>query len=412
VTPGADLSPDLPEELALARLRQVHADSADSVKRTPILTAGSFSARLGAPVALKAENLQRTGSFKLRGALAKVRASGAVAGVVAGSAGNHAQSLAYAARRFGLPCEVFMPVDASVGKMAAVRAFGAEVHAEGESVDECVELAKARAAEAGLLFVHPFDDLDVIAGQAGVGIEILEDLPEAGTLVVPIGGGGLISGVAAAARQLRSDLRIVGVQAERCASFPEAVAGSREVTAPSVTTIADGIAVKRPGEVTLPLVEALVDQVVTVSESAIAEAMAILLERSKLVVEGAGAASLAAAISAQVELDPERPNVLVLSGGNVDIGLLAKIAARQDTLQGRRLRLSTKVSDRPGGMASLLATVAAAQANLITVEHVRESPDLDVRETGVQLTLETRGQDHADEVRAELRRAGYDAVDA
>jgi threonine dehydratase len=406
VTPA----PDLPGELALERLRRAHELSAEAVVRTPVLTAGSVSARLGGgPVALKAENLQRTGSFKLRGALNKLRSHPEVAGVVAGSAGNHAQSLAYAARIFGVRCEVFMPVDASVGKMTAVRAFGAEVHAEGESVDESVELARARAVEAGLLFVHPFDDLDVIAGQAGVGLELLEDRPELGTVVVPIGGGGLICGVAAAIRQVRPAVRIVGVEAERCSPFARSVAAGAPVSVESAATIADGIAVKRPGEVTLPLVERLVDEIVTVSESAIAEAMTLLLERSKLVVEGAGAASLAAVVSERVELDPERDNVVVLSGGNVDIGLLATITARQETLQGRRLRLFTKVSDRPGGLADLLTTVAAAKANLIAVEHVRESPQLDVRETGVELTLETRGQAHAEEVRAALARAGYEA---
>jgi threonine dehydratase len=404
--------PDLPGELELERLRREHELSAEAVVRTPILTAGSLSARLGGPVALKAENLQRTGSFKLRGALNKLRSSGDVAGVVAGSAGNHAQSLAYAARTFGLPCEVFMPVDASVGKTAAVRAFGAEVHAEGDSVDECVELARARAGEGGLLFVHPFDDLDVIAGQAGVGLEILEDRPEPGTVVVPIGGGGLISGVAAAIRQARPQTRIVGVQADRCSPFLDSVAKGAAIRAESGATIADGIAIKRPGAVTLPLVEALVDEIVTVSESAIATAMALLLERSKLVVEGAGAASLAAVISAQVELDPERDNVVVLSGGNVDIGLLATIAARAETQQGRRLRILTKVSDRPGGLAQLLATVAEAKANLITVEHVRESARLDVRETGVELTLETRGKGHADEVCDALAASGYEITDA
>jgi threonine dehydratase len=402
---------DLPEELDRDRLHEAYGRSAEAVVRTPVLTAGSLSARFGGPVVLKAENLQRTGSFKLRGALNKLRSCSGVSGVVAGSAGNHAQSLAYAARTLSLPCEVFMPVDASVGKMTAVRAFGAVVHAEGESVDECVELARARAAEGGLLFVHPFDDLDVIAGQAGVGLEILEDRPDLGTVVVPIGGGGLISGVAAAVRQVQPRARIVGVQAERCSPFPESVASGVAMRAESVATIADGIAIKRPGEVTLPLVETLVDEIVTVSESAIAEAMALLLERSKLVVEGAGAASLAAVLSAQVQLDPDRANVVVLSGGNVDIGLLATIAARQETQQGRRLRLFTKVSDRPGGLASLLAAVAEAKANLITVEHVRESAQLDVRETGVELTLETRGQDHAEEVRAALAAAGYDLTE-
>lgn len=404
---GAGLPPELDFEI----LEAAHRSSAAIVSRTPVLTAGSLSARFGGRLVLKAENLQRTGSFKLRGALNKLRAVGDVKGVVAGSAGNHAQSLAYAARASGVPCEVFMPVDASIGKLNAVRAFGAEVQQRGDSVDECVELARARAAEAGLVFVHPFDDLDVVAGQAGLGIELIEDVPEGGTAIVPIGGGGLISGVAAALRQRRPEVRIVGVQAERCAPFPESVQSGAAVSASSVATIADGIAIKRPGEVTLPLVSALVDELVTVSESAIAEAMALLLERAKLVVEGAGAASLAAVMSGQVELDPERPTVAVLSGGNVDVGLLATIAARQETQQGRRLRIFTRVSDRPGGLAGLLTTVAAAKANLLNVEHVREGTDLDVRETGVTLTLETRGPDHATAVRDALREAGYEALD-
>jgi threonine dehydratase len=401
-------TPDLPEELSLDRLRRAHELSAEAVVRTPVLTAGSLSRRLGGSLALKAENLQRTGSFKLRGALNKLRESPGAPGVVGGSAGNHAQSLAYAARTFGVPCEVYMPADASVGKMAAVRAFGAEVHAVGESVDESVELARARAAEAGVLFVHPFDDLDVIAGQAGVGLELLEDRPELGTVVVPIGGGGLICGVAAAIRQVRPGIRIVGVEAERCAPYFASVEAGVPVGVESVATIADGIAVKQPGEVTLPLIERLVDEIVTVSESAIAEAMALLLERSKLVVEGAGAASLAAVTSGRVELDPDADNVVVLSGGNADIGLLAKIAARQETLEGRRLRLFTKVTDRPGGLARLLTTVAATKANLVTVEHIRESPQLDVQETAVELTLETRGRDHADRVLRALADAGYE----
>lgn len=399
---------ELPKELSPARLRQAHACSAEFAVRTPVFTARSLSAGLGGPVALKAESLQRTGSFKLRGALNKLRANRDAAGVVAGSAGNHAQSLAYAARTFGLPCEVFMPVDASIGKMSAVRAFGAEVHAEGESVDDCVEMARARATEAGLLFVHPFDDVEVIAGQAGVGIEIVEDVPELASVVVPIGGGGLIAGVAAAIRQARPEVRIVGVQAERCSPFRASIDCGEVVHAESVATIADGIAIKRPGEITLPLVEKLVDQVVTVTERAIAEAMALLLERSKLVVEGAGAAALAGVLSSQVQLDRDGTNVVVLSGGNVDISLLASIAARQEAMTGRRLRLFTKVTDRPGGLARLLGTVAGAKANLLAVEHVRESPLLDVRETGIELTLEMRGPEHAEAVLEALRDGGYE----
>jgi threonine dehydratase len=401
----------LPAALGLGALERAHELSSATVKRTPLLTAGSLSNRLGGPILLKAENLQRTGSFKLRGALNKLRALSSPSGVVAGSAGNHAQSLAYAARTFGVPCEVFMPADAAIGKLAAVRAFGATVHEEAESVEECVELARARAEETGYAFVHPFDDLDVIAGQAGVGLEIAAEVRAPATVVVPVGGGGLISGVAAALRQVDPEIRVIGVQAERCAPFSDSLRAGEPLVAGSAATIADGIAVKRPGKLTLALVDALVDEMVTVSEEQIAAAMALLLERSKLVVEGAVAASLAAVLAGAVECREEAPTVVVLSGGNADIGMVAAIAAREEARQGRRLRLFTKVSDRPGGLARLLTTVAEAKANLLAVEHARESPQLEVWETGVVLTLETRGHDHVEALREALRIQGYEATD-
>jgi threonine dehydratase len=352
-----------------------------------------LSERCGGTIVLKAENLQRTGSFKLRGALNKLRAVGPdVAGVVAGSAGNHAQALAYAARASGLRCEVFMPVAAAVSKMEAVRAFGAEVHQRGESVDDCVALARDHAAAAGLAFVHPFDDLDVVAGQAGLGLELLEDVPELERVVVPVGGGGLASGIAAAVKQGRPEVSFVGVRA---------AAGPGE-------TIADGIAIKHPGEVTGPLLDEFLEELVSVDEDDIAEAMVLLVERSKLVVEGAGAVALAALLSGAVKPAPSGATVVVLSGGNVDVGLLAQVASRHATRVGRRLRVYTRVRDLPGGLAGLLATVAEAGGNLIDVEHVREGVDLGVRETGVELTMETRGREHAERLIEELRAAGYD----
>lgn len=404
--------PRLPEQLALPALERAQRLSAGTVLRTPLLTAGSLSAPLGARLALKAESLQRTGSFKLRGALNGLRGAGGGGGVVAGSAGNHAQALAYAARTMGVGCEIFMPLDAPASKLAAVRAFGATVHHLGESVDESIELAREHAAERKLRFVHPFDDLDVIAGQAGVALELLEQERELGTIVVPVGGGGLICGVAAAVRQRRPHVRIVGVQAERCAPVHASLAAGHVVSAESASTIADGIAVKRPGEITLPLIEQLVDELVTVADGEIAEAISVLLERAKLVVEGAGAAPLAAAISGRVELGSDGVTAIVLSGGNIDVGLLATIAGRHETLEGRRLRLFTQIRDRPGAMAQLLATVAETKANLLAVEHVRDSARLDVGETGVELTLQTRGREHSEAVRQALSAAGYDAADA
>ncbi|MEA2422333.1 MAG: threonine dehydratase [Thermoleophilaceae bacterium] len=386
---------EVPPELALERLEEARRASAELVRHTPVLTAASLSSRCGGTVVLKAENLQRTGSFKLRGALNKVRAVGqSVAGVVAGSAGNHAQALAYAARAAGLPCFVFMPEDAAVSKVEAVRAFGASVEQRGGSVVECVGLAREHASAEGLAFVHPFDDLDVICGQAGLGLELLDDVPDLARVVVPVGGGGLASGVAAAVRARRPGVAVVGVRAETSAG-----------------TIADGIAIKHPGEVTGPLLDSLLDEMVSVGEDDIAETMVLLVERSKLVVEGAGAVSLAALLSGAVEASADGSTVAVLSGGNVDVGLLAAIATRHETRVGRRLRVYTRVSDLPGGLAGLLAAVASAGANLIHVEHVREGVDLGVRETGVELTVETRGRSHARELLAALREAGYEPAE-
>lgn len=400
---------DVEEALRYERLLAAHAASAQLVRRTPLLTSASVSRRCGGTIAFKAECLQRTGSFKLRGALNKLRTIEANGrGVVAGSAGNHAQSLAYAARHLGVPCEVFMPVDAAVSKLEAVRAFGAEVHQRGSSVDESVALAQERAVEGGLTFVHPYDDVDVIAGQAGLGIELTEEVVDLARVIVPIGGGGLASGVAMALKQSRPEVEIVGVQAAVCSPVAASLKDGEPVVAQSSQTIADGIAVKRPGAITLPLIERLLDDVVTVEEDAIAEAMIFLLERSKLLVEGAGAAALAALLFEAVAPAPSGTTVAILSGGNVDIGLLASIAGHEETRAGRRARLFTHVSDRPGGLAGLLAAVADANANVLAVEHVRDGVSLAVRETGVALTIETRGRDHLRRVLGDLRSAGYE----
>lgn len=407
----ARAAPVVEEALRYERLVQEHGASARIVRRTPVLTSASASRRCGGTVVLKAECLQRTGSFKLRGAMSKLRrVAGRSRGVVAGSAGNHAQSLAYAARHHGVPCEVFMPVDAAVSKLEAVRAFGAVVHQQGSSVDECVGLARERAAEAGLTFVHPFDDRDVIAGQAGLGIELAEGVPDLKRVIVPIGGGGLASGVALALRQARPEVELIGVQATACAPVAASLEQGKLVVSSVSQTIADGIAIKRPGELTLPLIERLYDDVTTVAEDAIAEAMILLLERSKLLVEGAGAASLAALLSGAVAPAERGATVAILSGGNVDVGLLASIAAHEETRAGRRARFFTRVSDRPGGLAGLLATVAGTHANVIAVEHVRDGVELAIRETGVELTIETRGLEHLERVCRDLRAAGYEVV--
>jgi threonine dehydratase len=380
-------------------------------RHTPLLSSRSLSDRCGGQVVLKAENLQRTGSFKLRGAvhkIARLKEAGGAPGVVAGSAGNHGQSLAYAARAQGIPCEVFMPTEAPVAKVAAVEAFGGTVHLGGDSVDECVAAALERAAQTAAGFVHPFDDPDVILGQATLGLELLEDVDDLATVIVPVGGGGLISGISGVVKAARPQTRVIGVQVDACAPFPESLRGSAPVTFKSRATIADGIAIKRPGEITLPLVRRWVDDMVVVTEEEIARAMVWLLERSKLVVEGGGAVGVAAVIAGRVAPAETGSTVIVLSGGNVDPGLLAGIAQWNETLAGRRVRLFTRISDRPGGLATLLTLIAEAGGNIVHTDHVREAVPLHVRETGVEIALETRGPKHGDAIVAALTDAGYD----
>jgi len=383
-----------------------------AARRTPVLSTRTISERAGGVVALKAENLQRTGSFKVRGAAAKLAAlghDGCARGVVAASAGNHAQALAAAARTLGVPCEVFVPADAPIAKTEAARGQGAIVHVGGGSVDDCLVAAQARAREGGLAFVHPFDDPDVVAGQGSLGLELLEEVPDLAKVVVPVGGGGLCSGVAIAVKSARPGVEVVGVQVAACAPYPESLRVGAPVESKAAITIADGIAVKRPGTLTLGLLSRWVDGIAVVEEDETAEAMVMLMERCKLVVEGAGAVGVAALLGGQVAPAASGTTVAVLSGGNVDPGLLASIARRHETEVGRRLVLLTRVPDRPGALAGLLACVAETAANIVDVSHVREGLDLHVRETAVELVLETRGHEHAQSVRAALGAAGYEA---
>jgi threonine dehydratase len=396
-----------------ADIERARAAIAGVVRRTPVLSSRTLSERSGGgAVELKTENLQRTGSFKLRGVLAKLEAlgaDGAARGVVAASAGNHAQALAYAARIRGVRCEVYMPAGAPIAKAEAARDLGAIVHLGGDDVDACIADAGAHAAADGLVLVHPFDDPDVVAGQGTIGLELLEEVPDLARVVVPVGGGGLISGIAIAVKSARPEVQVIGVQVDACAPFPESLRRGTPVPARSALTIADGIAVKRPGDLTLALIGRWVDEMVVVPEDEVAEAMVMLLERAKLVVEGAGAVGAAALLGGQVRSTDAGTTVVVLSGGNVDAGLLASIARRHETEAGRRLVLFTRVPDRPGSLARLLALVGEVGANLVDVEHVREGVDLHVRETAVQLILETRGRDHARAVTDAVSAAGYEA---
>ncbi|MDA8310727.1 MAG: threonine ammonia-lyase [Actinomycetota bacterium] len=393
------------EEIEQAR----HAVEAVAA-RTPVLGSRVLSERTRGDVAMKAENLQRTGSFKVRGVLSKLASLGdaAKAGIVAASAGNHAQAVAFGAGRSGIPCHVFMPRDAPVAKVNATESYGATVQLEGDSVDDCLALAEERAAGTGEILIHPFDDLAVIAGQGTLGLELVEQVPDLALVLVPLGGGGLASGIAIALRSCRPTTRIVAVQAALCAPFAAVLGAGRPVAQGAPGSLADGIAVKKPGTITFPIVEALVDDVVTVEEDDIAEAMVLLLERAKLVVEGAGAVGAAALLSGAVEAPSRGTTALVLSGGNVDTNLLAIAIRRHETNAGRRLVVLARISDRPGYLARLLGVIGEQGANLIDVDHLREGYDLHVRETEVQLVVETRGPEHARRVLDAARDAGYD----
>jgi len=405
--PGPSVRAD--ELIERVDLTAARAAVSGEVVRTPTIGCPGLSELLGCEVALKAECLQTTGSFKLRGALSRVAALGSRAerGLVTASAGNHARAVAQAARLRGVACQVVMPRDAPVSKVLAAEALGARVLLEGASVDDTFAQARRLAEETGAEFVHPFDDVDVIAGQATLGLELLEDVPDLARVVVPVGGGGLASGIGIALRRAGRDVKLVGVQAAACAPYAAALGGVADAPA-SGMTIADGVAVKRPGELTLPLLRELLDELLTVDDERIADAMVYLAEHAKLVAEGAGAVAVAALMSARVE-PCAGTTVAIVSGGNVDSGLLASLLLRHETEEGRRVRIFTRVPDRPGGLAELLGLIASARANVVSVEHLREAVPLHVRETGVELTLETRGPGHTEEVMGVLAAGGYEA---
>jgi threonine dehydratase len=374
------------------------------IRETPVLPATRLSRAAGGSIVLKLENLQVTGSFKVRGALNRLTSLSedeCKRGVIAASAGNHAQAVAWSARKVGTTATLYMPTDAPLAKIAAVHEYGGEVELVEGRFDEAVVAAREAAEAEGRVMVHAFDDPLVIAGQGTIGLELVRDVPDLRMVVVPIGGGGLASGIATAVKSAIPDARVVGVQSNVCAPF----AGGHLAGMPS--TICDGIAVKHPGELTQPLVAELVDDVVTVSDDEAAQAMVMLLERSKQVVEGAGAVGVAALMHRHVEPAADGSTVVVLSGGNVDAALLVEAIRLGETAAGRRMVLAVKIPDRPGGLAHLLGIVARLGANVIDVEHLRDGMDLHVRETAVQLVLQTRGPDHDDQIVAEVEAAGY-----
>jgi threonine dehydratase len=373
-------------------------------RETPLLPAKRLSRQVGGRLWLKLENLQVTGSFKVRGAVNRLSTLSAAerdAGVLAASAGNHAQAVAWAARQVGATATLYMPSEAPLAKIAAVREYGGEVRLVDGLLEDAFAAARAEAETTGATFVHAFDDPAVIAGQGTIGLELLRQVPDISMVVVPIGGGGLIAGVATALRASKPDIHVVGVQSETVAPY----AGLEPTGGPS--TICDGIAVKHPGQITRPLVEKLVDEIVTVSDDETAQAMVHLVERSKQVVEGAGAVGVAAIMQGRVKPAEEGATVIVLSGGNVDAALLVEAIRLGETAAGRRMIVATKIPDRPGGLATLLGLVAKLGANVIDVEHLRDGMDLHVRETAVQLVLQTRGPDHDEQILEAVRAAGY-----
>ncbi|MDX6273079.1 MAG: threonine dehydratase [Frankiales bacterium] len=380
----------------------------DVVRRTPVEGSRTLSDRVGGPVHFKCENLQRAGSFKLRGAytrLVRLSAEERAAGVVAASAGNHAQGVALAAQLLGIRSTIFMPHGAPLPKMQATRAYGAEVKLHGYTLDEAIPEALRFAEETGAVFIHPFDHRDIVSGQGTVGLEILEQVPDVKTVVVCTGGGGLVAGTAVAVKTLRPDVRVVAVQAEGAAAYPASLAAGHPVALERMATMADGIAVGCPGPVPFSLVERYVDDVLTVSEESLSKALLLCLERAKLVVEPAGAAACAAVMDNPTAFEP--PVVVVLSGGNIDPLLLHRVLQHGLAAAGRYLSFRALISDRPGGLHGLMGELAAVDASVMEVEHVRTGAHLRLNEVEVAVQVETRGPEHAADVLNRLRDAGY-----
>jgi threonine dehydratase len=387
-----DRAPALPEiEAARRRLEGV-------ARVTPVYRSDTLSRLVGREVHLKAENLQRTGSFKVRGAYNRISTLSdeeRAAGVVAASAGNHGQAVAWAAREVGARARIFMPQDAPMAKVDATRHYGAEVELTGSALEACLDAAGTYVAEHGATLVHPFEDPVVIAGQGTIGLELADQVDDIETALIPIGGGGLAAGIAIALRAARPGVRIVGVQA--AGTLPDG----------GGFTIADGIAVKKPGELTMSILDEVLDGLVSVTDEEISQAIVLLLERTKLVVEGAGAVGVAALLSGKV--DGSGTAVSVLSGGNIDATLLISVMRHGLAVAGRYLVVRSRVPDRPGELAKLLTLLANERVNVVAVDHQRETADLPVGDTGVELTLVTRDSAHCDEILATMARLGYPA---
>jgi len=385
------------------------AELGELVRPTPLEFSRVLSDKVGAEVFLKCENLQRAGSFKIRGAytrIARLSEAEQARGVVAASAGNHAQGVALAATSLGIKSKVYMPVGAAMPKLIATRAYGAEVEQVGATLDESLVAARAYAEETGAVLIHPFDHPDIVAGQGTCGLEILEQCPDVGTVIVSLGGGGLLAGIATVIRANKPDTTIVGVQAEAAAAYPMSLAAGHPIAADKMATMADGIAVGLPGAVPFEVIRSTVDRVDTVSEAALSRAMLQLLEHSKLVVEPAGAAGVAL-LNESTGLAWAGPIVVVLSGGNIDPLLMLRIIRHGMVAAGRYLQCRVVMPDRPGSLARLIADCAAADANVVEVEHMRHDANLLIDEVDILIQLETKGPQHCQDVLTSLRGAGY-----
>ena len=397
----------------LAEFEAARAVVARAADVTPMESSRYLADVLGAPVYLKCENLQRTGSYKIRGAynrLSKLTEAEKARGVVAASAGNHAQGVAFAARALGIKATIFMPVGVALPKLSATRDYGAEVILRGTTVTEPLLAAAEYAKETGAILIPPFDHADVVTGQGTLGLEILDQVPDLETVIVPIGGGGLISGVASALKQRAARdgrrIRVIGVQAENAAAYPPSLAAGEAVTITMLPTIADGIAVARPGLLNLEIVRDTVDEIVTVTEDDTARALLVLLERAKLVVEPAGAVAVAAILAGKIT--PSGPTVAILSGGNIDPLLMQRVISHGLAASGRYLTLRIMLPDRPGQLARISELLAEATANVIEVLHTRHGVGLQISEVELDVSVETRGPEHRQHVVDTLRAAGYD----
>jgi len=376
---------------------------------TPLDFSNTFSEMTGNSVFLKLENMQKTGSFKIRGAYNKVMSLSEDErrhGVIAASAGNHAQGVAYAATRAGMPCTVVMPDGAPISKVMATRRYGAKVVLAEGGYEEAYRLALELQELSGATYVHGFDDVEVMAGQGTIALELIEDMPEMEAILIPVGGGGLIAGMSVALKKLRPGIRIIGVQAcgAQAASLSFKEGGRKEID--HTCTFADGISIRKPGEKTLPIILQYVDEIVTVDDEEIANSVLLLLERSKIVAEGAGAVGLAALVHKKTSLSGAK-TVVLLSGGNIDVNILSIIIERGLVKSGRYVRLRAIITDQPGNLRKLLSAVADARANVITISHDRVKPSIPLKQAEVELALETRDQEHIDQILAVLSQIGY-----